>query len=80
MKRQPFRASITTPLGNVLADKVTYAHNSGIRATEALVRSYARHHGVVMHGEKPHRDETGYARIWRAEGHELVAVVVPAVL
>lgn len=78
MKRQTYKASIWA-VADQLAEDTAYAHNSGVRKSEALVRRYARDNGVIMHGGKPHRDENGYARIWRsADGsHELVATVIP---
>lgn len=77
MKRQRYSAAIFTSLGDQIGDSaIAYAHNSGVRASEKLVREYARAHGVMMHGGQPHRDETGYARIWKAEGHEVIASVI----
>lgn len=79
MKRQQFRATLWQ-VNELVSEDVAYAHNSGVRKSEALVRDFARSHGVIMHGGKPRRDETGYARIWKsADGSlEVVASVIPA--
>lgn len=63
--------------GELVADGLAYAHNSGVRKSESLAREYAREHGVVLHGSKPIRDEHGYTRWWRSvDGiHELTAFV-----
>ena len=79
MRRQKFSASIWK-VTDELARAEAFAHNSGVRKSEGLVREYARRHGVIMHGGKARRDhENGYTRIWRSEdgAHEVVAVVIP---
>lgn len=78
MKRQKYNATLWR-VNELIAEDVAYAHNSAVRKSEALVRQYARDHGVIMHGGTPHRDENGYARIWRsADGSlEVVTSVIP---
>lgn len=76
--RQEYRATLQLAGGEELARDKAYAHNSGVRRSEALARSYAREHGVMLHGDKPVRDEHGYARTWRTVdgGHIVFATVV----
>ena len=78
MKRQTFKASVWRA-NELLSEGVAYAHNSGVRKSEALVREFARDRGVMMYGEQPNRDDEGYTRIWRSSDgqHELVACVIP---
>ena len=76
MKRQKFRVAIYRGTEELATDEA-FAHNSGVRKSEALVREFARGHDTLMQGAQPHRDENGYARIWRDGVHEIVAVVIP---
>lgn len=75
MQRKTFKVVLSGPLGDTISEDIAYAHNSSVRKSEALVRSYARSHGVIMHGSKPVRDEEGYSRVWRSSDstHEVVA-------
>jgi hypothetical protein len=77
MKRQQYRATLWS-VNEQISEGIAYAHNSGVRKSEALARDYARAHGIMLHGSKPNRDESGYARIWRSEDgtHEVIASVV----
>ena len=77
MKRQTYKATLWR-VNELVSEDVAYAHNSGVRKSEALVREFARDHGVMMHGDKPRRDKEGYTRVWRSPdgSHELMAVVI----
>jgi len=65
------RATVTATLkdstGLTLARQVTSAWNSGIRATEAMLRQLGRENGLAFTGSNPEvdRDETG--RVYRRE-------------
>ena len=62
-KRTPYRAAV---IGDGLTDEqtTTYAMNSAIRTTEALVRALARNEGVMHHGGRPNRVGDVYTRVW----------------
>lgn len=78
MKRQAYRATLWR-VNELISEDVAYAHNSGVRKSEALARQYARDQGVILTGDKPERDEYGYTRVWRSDaGHEVIACVVVA--
>ncbi|GLE59069.1 hypothetical protein NJBCHELONAE_43800 [Mycobacteroides chelonae] len=76
MRRTPYRATLTEN-GVQIDQDIAYAHNSAVRASEALVRGYARTHGVIMTGDKANRDGAVYTRRWRSPGHEVIATVQP---
>jgi hypothetical protein len=78
MKRQKFSVALLRGV-EFIAEDTAYAHNSGVRKSEALAREYARAHGIILHGGKPHRDDSGYIRFWRSDDgqHEVTASVVP---
>jgi hypothetical protein len=66
MKRTPYRAAIVSE-GLTDEQTTTYAMNSAIRATEALVRALARSEGVFYHGGRPVRERGErdvYTRVW----------------
>jgi hypothetical protein len=65
-QRTPYRAAI---VGDGLTDQqtTTYAMNSAIRATEALVRELARSEGVLYHGARPARVGDVYTRVWTSD-------------
>jgi hypothetical protein len=79
MKRQQFTASLSRG-DELIAKAIAFAHNSGVRQSEALARAYARERGVMLHGDTPARDESGYVRVWRTADQSvaLIARVVPA--
>lgn len=61
MTRTQFRATIRID-GVVVDADTAYAFNSAIRRTEALARTYARRHGVVLHGGPSSSTGEKYAR------------------
>jgi hypothetical protein len=65
-QRTPYRAAI---IGDGLTDEqtTTYAMNSAIRTTEALVRALARSEGVLYHGDRPTRVGDVYTRVWTSD-------------
>lgn len=77
MKRQAYKVTLWRPENDLIWEATAYAHNSGVRKSEELVRRFARENGLTMTGGKPHRDENGYVRIWRGSGREVTACVVP---
>lgn len=84
MKRQEFKASIRTPDGHDIEGRtrITYAWNSGIKATEDMVRDIARRMGVMFEGgdvEVIGKVRTGqYRRTWtESQGVVLHALVRP---
>lgn len=79
MRRTPYRATLTEN-GIQIDHGIAYAHNSAVRKSEALVRTYARDHGVIMTGDKSSIDGAVYTRRWYAPGHEVIATVQPEVL
>jgi type II secretory pathway component PulC len=73
MKRTPYRAALT----GIATDKqaTTYAMNSAIRATEALVRAIARDEGVAYHGGRPERirgESDVYTRVWTGDNGRVI--------
>lgn len=79
MRRIPYRATLTEN-GIQISHGVAYAHNSAVRKSEALIRDYARSHGVIMTADKAQRDGAVYTRRWQAPGHEVTATVQPEAL
>lgn len=71
MKRTPYRAGL---IGDGLTDEqtTTYAMNSAIRTTEALVRDLARREFTIYHGAKPQRVGDVYTRVWTSEAGRTV--------
>lgn len=73
MKRQYYAATVVDETGDETAAQ-TYAMNSAIRKTEALVREAARAAGVMFHGGQPARAGDVYTRRWTGDnGAVLVA-------
>lgn len=64
MKRTTYQVVLANAAGVPMRHERTYAHNSGVRKSEALVREYARELGTSFHGDRPVRDESGYRREW----------------
>lgn len=87
MKRRKFVAIVTSDVGNtIIGERIAYAWNSAIRATEAIVREYARERTVILSGGnpqamgKPGEPDSIYRRRWSdASGRELTALVYLAV-
>lgn len=80
MKRRNFKAIVTTNDGNtIIGEKNVYAWNSAIKATETILREYARSKFTVFHGGKPvvmEEPERIYRREWtNASGQTLRALV-----
>lgn len=83
MNRRTFRAMVTDASGqNIIGERETFAWNSAIRATEGILREYARDRFTVCHGDAPtvmgERDDPDriYRRIWReSSGREFHALV-----
>jgi hypothetical protein len=67
MKRRTFEAAMYDSAGNELASANRYAMNSGIRASEELVRSHARTEGARYVADKPAREGDVYTRQWTNE-------------
>lgn len=79
MPRKTFTAALLDETGQVLAADTKYAFNSTIKASEALVRAWAREREVYCHGGRPTRQGDIYTRQWIAEsGEQLTAHVSPA--
>lgn len=64
VKRQHFRATVTDADGNMIDKRHTYAWNSAIRASEAIVREYARLNELMYAGDPCTRVEDTYTREW----------------
>ena len=88
MTRRTFRAVVTDNSGNeIIGERTTFAWNSAIRATEAILREFGRERVGALHGGKPvvmddipyAGQQTGdriYRRIWTtATGREYRALV-----
>jgi hypothetical protein len=75
-KRTPYRAAI---VGDGLTDQqtTTYAMNSAIRTSEALVRDLARSEGVIYHGALPARVGDVYTRVWTSDRGRTVTAQAP---
>lgn len=76
MKRQKFRVALYRGTDEIARDE-SFAHNSGVRKSEALVRAFAREHDTLMIGASPHRNDEGYSRQWTDGTHTVIAVVIP---
>ena len=88
MKRTAYRAVVTSPDGeSVIGERVTYAWNSAIRASEAIVREFGRGQrymltastaerlGECVHGKYCHCADM-YRRTWTTPaGLEYIATV-----
>lgn len=84
-KRRNFVATVVTDSGlDAIGEKTTFAWNSAIKATEAILREHARDNYTVYHGEQPIVMEAGaagndtkiYRRKWsNAAGRTLTAMV-----
>jgi len=86
MKRRTYLAHlIETSTDNEISWKETYAWNSGIRASEALVREYARAEGIIFTGGKPWIDMPEspyktYTRTWTdPSGYSVTATVTEVI-
>lgn len=76
MRRIQYLATLTEN-GIQIEHADAYAHNSAVRKSEALVRTYARTRGITLTGEKPTRVGALYTRRWHAPGREVIATVRP---
>jgi hypothetical protein len=84
MKRRTYKALVTDHTGaHQIGTKDAYAWNSAIRATEAIVREWARAEQTIYTGAKPvvqggpvNTPGSIYTRTWTApNGHTLNALV-----
>jgi len=77
MKRPVVTVMLTEADGQLVAESVKQAFNSGIRESEALVREIARGEYTLYSGGEPVRQGDVYTRIWTsdADGRSLTAVV-----
>jgi len=85
MQRRKFTATVVTESGlDEIGSKQTFAWNSAIKATEAIMREYSRNSMTIYHGDKPIVMEAGaagndtkiYRRKWtNAAGKTLTAMV-----
>ena len=82
MKRRTYLAHlIETSTDLEISSKETYAWNSGVRASEALVREYARKEGIILTGSEPWVDMPDspyktYTRTWtHPSGYSVTATV-----
>lgn len=77
---------MTADAGNtIVEDRTAFAWNSAIRATESIVREYARDRTVILSGSAPQvmgepgKADSIYRRRWSdATGRELTAMVYEA--
>ena len=67
MKRKTYEARLTYGNGVTLSTRRTYAWNSGVRATEAMMREYARGAGLIFTGAAPDVLTTTSYREYRRE-------------
>lgn len=68
MKRPVVEVTVQSEDGTDIGRTTKSAFNSGVRATESLVRSVAREKGVAYVGSGPIRVGDVYRRVWRAPG------------
>jgi len=62
MQRRKFTATVVTESGlDEIGSKQTFAWNSAIKATEAIMREYARNEGCIYEADKPRVMEAGAA-------------------
>lgn len=76
MRRTQYMAALTEN-GTQIAHADAYAHNSAVRKSEALVRTYARNRGITLAGDRPTREGTLYIRRWYAPDCEVTVTVRP---
>ena len=87
MKRQTYRAAVVDAEGAVIAERDACAWNSAVRASEALVRDYARTAGHALEGARPSVVDPcdhgkfchcsgSYQRVWSAPNGLEVRTVV----
>lgn len=77
MKRQTYKATLTVD-GTHIGDSTAYAFNSTVRASEALLRDYARSIGCTFQGERPNRSGDVYTRNWSAGDIKATTIVQPS--
>jgi hypothetical protein len=80
MKRRNFKAIVTDASGDtIIGETNTFAWNSAIRASEAIVRENARSQYSIYHGAKPvvmDEPERIYRRYWTtSSGRQVTALV-----
>lgn len=82
MKRRNYIATIVNKDTMVeIASTEAYAWNSGIKASEALMRTYARNAGTIFTGSKPTvvlpgEPERQYIREWTSPAGETITASV----
>lgn len=88
MKRRTYKALVTDHTGaHEIGTKDTYAWNSAIKATEAIIRGYARYWGTLYTGSKPvvhggpvNTPGSTYTRTWTSPaGHKVTATVTEVI-
>jgi hypothetical protein len=87
VKRRSFRAIVTDNSGQtIIGEKDTFAWNSAIRASEAIVRELARSEYCLYSGAKPttlngtHGGDDIYRRYWESPTGRRVTALVWEVL
>lgn len=84
MKRRTYTALVTDHTGaHHIATKEAYAWNSGIKATEAIVREVARAAATIYTGSKPvvqggpvNTPGSTYTRSWTAKDGTVINALV----
>ena len=67
VKRTTVTAILKDEAGLTLAERTTFAWNSGVRATEAMLREYGRENGLAFTGSTPEVDRYETGRVYRRE-------------
>ena len=83
MKRKTYVAQLRRlETGALLGESVTYAWNSAVRASEALVREHARAAGCRFEGDAVRiitppivKTDRMYERVWAGNGEQVAARV-----
>jgi hypothetical protein len=74
--RKHYLAQLIDESGTELEATTKYAMNSGIHASEALVRDLARQQETYFRGEHPQREGDVYTRRWTSDLGQLVTAKV----
>ena len=79
-KRKAYTATVVTAGGSMVAEATTYAWNSAVRASEALVRELARSRGTTYTASLPTVEgkpgDGIYRRMWAGDNGRTVWAVV----
>ena len=67
MKRATVTATLKDDAGLTLSEGTTSAWNSGVRATEAMLRQFGRENGFAFTGSNPEVDRSETGRVYRRE-------------